>query len=228
MIHELVPDVAARVASEELHAEPADPLVFPAEQAALRRAAPKRRREYTTVRHCARLALARLDVAPMAIINGPDRAPIWPPGIVGSLTHTSGYHAAVVARSWYLASVGIDAEPDEPLSPTVFDRVVTAPERAHLATLPATGPAWDRVLFCAKESTYKAWYPLARRWLGFDDAQVSIQPDDGTLVVTLPVAGSLVAGRELHTLAGRWAARDGHVSSAVTVPATRTPRRLNP
>jgi 4'-phosphopantetheinyl transferase EntD len=31
---------------------------------------------------------------------------------------------------------------------------------------------WDRVLFCIKESTYKAWFPLTHRWLGFEDASV--------------------------------------------------------
>ena len=34
--------------------------------------------------------------------------------------------------------------------------------------------AWDRLLFSAKESVYKAWFPLARCWLGFEDVTVHV------------------------------------------------------
>jgi 4'-phosphopantetheinyl transferase EntD len=49
-------------------------------------------------------------------------------------------------------------------------RLENAPDRRH----------WDRVLFSAKESLYKAWFPLTRRWLDFKDVQVTIERTEGT------------------------------------------------
>ena len=73
-------------------------VLFRAEAAAVTKAVPKRRAEYAAVRHCARTALGRLGVPPVPILSGPDRAPRWPPGIIGALTHCEGYRAAAVAR----------------------------------------------------------------------------------------------------------------------------------
>jgi 4'-phosphopantetheinyl transferase EntD len=79
--------------------------------------------------------------------------------------------------------------------------------------------SWDRLLFSAKESVYKAWFPLARRWLGFDQADITIGALDGTFTARLLVPGPLVAGSALTVLHGRWAADQGLVATAVVIPA---------
>jgi 4'-phosphopantetheinyl transferase EntD len=81
------------------------------------------------------------------------------------------------------------------------------------------GTCWDRLLFCAKEATYKAWFPLARRWLGFEDADVIISATDGTFEVRLLVPAPVGGGSLLAGFAGRWLARDGLLLTAVTVLA---------
>lgn len=216
MIGALLPPEAR---AAESFGELAGAELLPAEQALVATAVPKRVAEVTTVRACARRALADLGLPPAPILTGPSREPLWPDGVVGSLTHCAGYRAAAVARRTDLASVGIDAEPHDRLPDGVLDHVSLPDEREHLAALPA-GTHWDRLLFSAKESVYKAWWPLARRWLGFEDARLTFDPAAGTFAATLLV-GDLpsVAGRPLAAVSGRYAVEAGYVVTAVVVPA---------
>ena len=205
----------------ETREDPADAVLFPEEVAYVAKAVPKRQREFTTARHCARTALARIDVPPGPILRGDKGAPVWPEGVVGSMTHCLGYRAAVVARAGAVISVGVDAEPAEPLSdPGVLELVSDEKERAALAALAVTEPAvpWDRLLFSAKETVYKAWFPLARRWLGFGDAHLDIRAD-GTFSAALLVEGPVVAGARLTGFSGTWLVRDGVVVTAIVMRA---------
>ncbi|ARX81898.1 4'-phosphopantetheinyl transferase [Streptomyces alboflavus] len=205
----------------ETREDPADAVLFPEEVAYVAKAVPKRQREFTTARHCARTALARIDVPPGPILRGDKGAPVWPEGVVGSMTHCLGYRAAVVARAGAVISVGVDAEPAEPLSdPGVLELVSDEKERAALAALAVTEPAvpWDRLLFSAKETVYKAWFPLARRWLGFEDAHLDIRAD-GTFSAALLVEGPVVAGARLTGFSGTWLVRDGVVVTAIVMRA---------
>jgi 4'-phosphopantetheinyl transferase EntD len=86
------------VASSEAFDDAPDAVLIPAEVAVISRAVEKRRREFQTVRHCARRALDELGLPPAAIPPGGHREPLWPPGVVGSLTHCTGYRAAAVAH----------------------------------------------------------------------------------------------------------------------------------
>ena len=205
----------------EMFTDPPGARLLPAEEAALGDAGAKRRAEFTTTRICARQALLRLGLAGVPVIPGPDRAPRWPAGVVGSITHCPGYRAAVVARAGRYASLGIDAEPVGPLPDLVVRRIALNSERVWLAELAATRPGvcWDRLLFSAKESVYKAWYPLARRWLGFRDARLTVDPQQATFHAELLVPGPTFGTGELTGFTGRWLVRDGFVLTAIAVPA---------
>ncbi|HEY0700936.1 MAG TPA: 4'-phosphopantetheinyl transferase superfamily protein, partial [Micromonospora sp.] len=185
----------------------------PEEEARVARAVDKRRREFTTARECARRALRELGRPVTVVPSGPKGEPVWPAGVVGSITHCDGYRAAVVARAETLPTVGIDAEPHGPLPEGVQDAIAVPAEHKWLAELLAERPTvcWDKLLFSAKESVYKAWYPLARRWLGFEDAELIFDPDAGTFTARLLVPGPTYAGREVTGFAGRWLVRDGLV-----------------
>ena len=121
-----------------------------------------------------REALASLGQAPGPITAGPSREPKWPSGLVGSITHTNGFRAAAVAPQSVVASIGIDAEQNEPLPDGIEKLVCVEGELEMLAALTGARPEvqWGRLLFSAKESIYKAWYPLTNRWLGFDDVRL--------------------------------------------------------
>ena len=216
MIAQLLP--AAVVAADTFGDLPAATLL-PEEQVAIVRSVNRRRREFTTVRACARTALARLGVEPVAIVPGVDGAPTWPVGIVGSMTHCRGYRAAAVALGEDVVTIGLDAERAEPLPDGVLDVVASAEERIHLTRLAAERPdvCWDRLLFSVKESVYKAWFPLTRRWLGFEHATVTIDCADGTFAARLRGAAQLAAGMGITGFTGNWMVRDGLALTAITV-----------
>jgi 4'-phosphopantetheinyl transferase EntD len=210
MIATLVPASA----SAEMFSDAPESTMFPVEAAAVAGAVTQRRREFGTVRYCARKALRQLGVPPVPIIPDVNRAPRWPAGVVGSMTHCAGYRAAVVARSRELGGVGIDAEPHAPLPPAAGDLTLREEERQRLFALADAHPSlhWDRIVFCAKEAVYKAWFPLTRRWLDFPDVSVTVHVD-GTFDARLRVPGPPA----LDGFGGKWVVGRGLVVAATSV-----------
>jgi 4'-phosphopantetheinyl transferase EntD len=211
----------AEAVAEEAFGDPPGVALFPEEEAVIARAVDKRRREFTTARACARAALARLGLPPVPIVPGLRGAPQWPDGVVGSMTHCAGYRACAIARDRDLLTIGLDAEPHEKLPDGVLAAVSSEEERKRLAVLAAAVPSthWDRMLFSAKESVYKAWFPLTRRWLGFEDASVTIDPDKGAFTAQLLVDGPQVNDVPLTGFTGRWLIGGGLIITAIAVPA---------
>jgi 4'-phosphopantetheinyl transferase EntD len=218
MIEEILPP---EVAAAEAFGDAPAAVLFPEEEAAIARAVATRRREFTTGRACARAALTRLGVPPGPIVPGFRGAPQWPPGVTGSITHCAGYRASAVARLADVAALGLDAEPHGALPAGVLERIAVPQEQAWLPELAAAlpGVSWDRLLFCAKESVYKAWFPLTGRWLGFEQAAITVEPGAGTFRAELLEPGEALDGRRLAGFDGRWLVREGLVLTAITVPA---------
>ena len=221
LLSSVLPDDPANLAASELYSDPPNLAPLPEEEPLIARSVAKRRNEFITVRHCARLALQELGQRPVPILKGEKGEPRWPDGIVGSLTHTQGFRGAVVARQAAVRSVGIDAEPHDVLPDGVLDAIAIAEERAEMTTLPH-GMHWDRILFCAKEATYKTWFPLTRRWLGFEDAHVVFDTDPGVetsgqFVSKLLVDGATSSGPALDALRGRWSVQRGLVLTAIVL-----------
>ncbi|GGU09282.1 4'-phosphopantetheinyl transferase family protein [Streptomyces violascens] len=202
--------------------------LFPEERALMAGVGAGRRREFTTVRHCARLALRELGVAPAPLLPDAEGAPRWPAGTVGSMTHCRGYRAAVAARRAEVRALGIDAEPHRPLREGVLASVALPEERAHQAALVRLDAAirWDRLLFCAKEATFKAWFPgNARagpvRPSSLHDIHVILRPavpdrhrNGGTF------HAQVLPGRPGATaFQGHWLATENFLLTAVAVPA---------
>jgi 4'-phosphopantetheinyl transferase EntD len=219
MIAELLPEAIAAVDTRE---ERLDIELFPQELAALERAVEKRRREFITARACAREALALLGLPPSPIVNGERGQPLWPAGVLGSITHCDGYRACALARAGgELVGLGIDAEPNEPLPDGVLGELARAEELAQLAGLARTVPdiQWNRLLFSAKEAVYKVWFPLARCWLGLEDATVAFDAAARTFRVRLLKPWPAQVGSLPPVLQGRWLARDGLLLTAIALHA---------
>lgn len=211
MIEELLP---SEVASVVAFGDDPSAYLLPEESAQLGWAVENRVREFATARMCARRALERLGVPPTAIMRGPHREPIWPSGIVGSITHCSGYRAAAVAAKSRVLTVGIDAEIHQELPTGVLAEVTSASERCRLAEHPG-GIHWDRLLFSAKESVYKAWFPVTGVWLDFEDVEVSFMPRKGAFCARLLVSPSVLVAGGLLGFTGRFMVRDGLVLTAI-------------
>jgi 4'-phosphopantetheinyl transferase EntD len=142
--------------------------------------------------------------------------------VTGSITHCAGYRAAVVGLTRDVVSLGVDAEPNEALPDNeMLGLIALHEERVRIGEFAAgiPGIAWDRLLFSAKESVYKTWFPLALCWLGFESADIVIDPDEGTFTARLLVQGPPVNGAPLTQLRGRWLAERGLLVTAIVIPS---------
>jgi 4'-phosphopantetheinyl transferase EntD len=191
--------------------------LWPAEAACIRRAVSKRRREFTAGRLCAREALAKLGVRGFPLVVGEARVPVWPPGVVGSISHCKGFCGVAVASRGAVAGLGLDVERADPLEPELLARICTPRERERL---PARAGAADpgKLTFCAKESFYKCYFPLTREFLGFQDVEIDFEPGLRGFRARLVRADapSLCGVRELE---GRLAWSDALVFAGVTLRA---------
>ena len=166
------------------------------EEAAIADAATRRQREFTAVRACARRALARAGFRPVPIVPGPSGAPVWPHGVVGSMTHCDGYRACAIGRAEAFAAIGIDAEPHDALPAGVLPMVAGESERAALAVLAARAPGSAGTGSCSarRSRCSRRGSRPPGRWLGFDQRRGGDRPA-GTFAARLLVPGPVVGGR---------------------------------
>lgn len=172
----------------------APPPLWPGEAVAVARAVPLRRREFAAGRAAARAALSDAGLPAAALPPGPDRAPCWPAGLCGSISHTRDLAGALAARRSDWPSVGLDLEPALPLDDALAEMILTA-EDDDGGVLPA--PLAAKLIFSAKEAAFKAQFPLTGLWL--DYPQVALRLSADTFRLTL-------RGTEL---CGRWCMAGG-------------------
>lgn len=151
--------------------------LYPEEERAVAKAVLSRRRQFTAGRCLARQAWQRLGQAPVALLSDEQRVPIWPAGIVGTITHTEIWCAAAVARRGDVAGLGADVEPATPLELSLWHRICRPEERSFLDAQPAPlAGLLAKGLFSAKESIYKALYPRVRVFLDFQGMHIALEP----------------------------------------------------
>ena len=200
-------DDVAFVTSDQLDRAPR---LLPEEDRLLGAVRDSRRREFTLGRACARQCMRALDVEAGPVLIGAGREPVWPAGLVGSITHTGPFAAAAVAPTPALRGIGLDAEPDAPLPSGVLERISTVDERRWVHRVDRAVLAHPgRLLFCAKEATYKVWYPLARRWLDFGEVSVEVDELSGRFV------GRVLVDGPFRVLDGRFSIADGLIMAGI-------------
>lgn len=153
--------------------------LHPEEEIHVARAAEKRRRDFALGRACARAALAGLGHGEAVIAKGDDGAPLWPHGVMGSITHTHGYAAALVGETRNFGGIGIDAERAGGVTPDLWPRLFSPAEQAQIAI--QSDPVLGATLFfSAKEASYKAW--ALKGALAFRDIEIVL--DGGRFIAT--------------------------------------------
>jgi enterobactin synthetase component D / holo-[acyl-carrier protein] synthase len=155
---------------------------FAEETEAIRCAVVKRRREFIAGRQYARSAMSQLgmDAAPIAVL--PSRAPAWPSGLTGSISHSGDVCVAVVAMESTFAGVGIDVESSTPLPIELYATVCRPSE------LSVTAPGsidQAKMLFVVKEAFFKLYHPITNHFLDFLDVSVRLDPARGTFSLEL-------------------------------------------
>ncbi|MEL0435761.1 4'-phosphopantetheinyl transferase family protein [Phycobacter sedimenti] len=153
------------------------PMPFPEELACLSpRAVEKRRREFAAGRAAAHQAIRDLGHDARPILISETRAPVWPEGLTGSITHTKSCAIAAVAPQPDLRAIGIDVEEDTPLKEDLRPAICSPGEQAWLDQQDNPGQM-GKLLFSAKEAAYKCQYAVSQRFFGFDGMELEVEAD---------------------------------------------------
>lgn len=205
--------------------EPGDPaLLFPAEARCLGRAVPKRIQEFAAGRLCARRSLAEFGIADFPIIAASDRQPIWPAALVGSITHSGGFAAAVAAPKTRIAAIGIDSEVVQAVGSEIWPSICAPAELRWVRSLPVDGQgAAVAFLFSAKEAFYKCQYPLTGEWLDFHDLWVTPAPWGAARVAfaVRPARRLAIERYGSPPWTGNSLFHEDYVTAGVAIPAVR-------
>ncbi|MEO8885331.1 MAG: 4'-phosphopantetheinyl transferase superfamily protein [Mucilaginibacter sp.] len=145
---------------------------------------PKRLKDFSTGRYCARRALATIGYKPSAILIGQNNEPLWPHGAVGSISHSGQFTGAVVGLGSHFKCIGIDIETTGKINADMWDMLYTPAEQDFLNSYTGEELAfYTTLLFSFKESFYKMQYPLTHTFLEFTDVEVNLQDDGFKLIV---------------------------------------------
>ncbi|KEJ89260.1 4'-phosphopantetheinyl transferase family protein [Sulfitobacter donghicola] len=188
----------------------------PQESVAVKGAVPSRLSEFHAGRAAARSAMVGLGLPPRPVPMGPDRAPIWPDGLTGSISHSEGACVAAVGeiRDW--AGIGVDLEEATGLDPLLVAEICTKSEQIWLGTQPASERnLLAKLIFSAKEAAYKAQYSITGSLFGFQTLELVIDRDESRFqAVFLTAQGGIPAGS---ILAGSYVYAAGLLVTGVTV-----------
>ena len=194
--------------------------LYPEETAVISACVEKRRREFAASRRCARKALAALGIDNFPLLPGADRAPTWPPGVVGSITHTEGgqegYCGVAIMEGRLARGLGVDAEPRLPLPDELWPHVLDTTEQREARSADDPG-IYARLIFSAKETTYKALYPGTKRFLEFSDVHIEVDFEKGTFFPSLVENGASLEPAYRH-LVGRLAVDHALILTALVIP----------
>lgn len=195
-----------------------EPTIHPEEAAQVERAVEKRRREFSAARGLARSLLFRLGASTGPLLNGPDRAPLFPEGSVGSITHTAGYCGVVVGRATDYVGVGLDVEQAEPLKPELLRMILSDDERDGYDPRDPDALARAKLVFSAKEAAYKAQYALTRNYLGFSAMRIEFdEPASRFRAIFREASGNVFVPGD--ALEGSFRRSPSLVASAVAIRA---------
>jgi 4'-phosphopantetheinyl transferase EntD len=198
---------------------PREASAFEIEEKAVANAVADRRHEFRAARTYARVALQMLGHAPCAIGVGPQRQPIWPEGIVGAITHSDEFAAAIAARAVDYHGLGIDIERNVPLDPDIINLVCRCEERALGSGYLGNDIDMPKLFFVIKEAVFKAYFPRTQAFLDFQNVSVRVDRLNRSFRAIL-VDGSKPPLAGIREFNGRFAHGCGYLAAFVSVAAS--------
>jgi enterobactin synthetase component D len=189
--------------------------------ASIQRSVAKRQTEFLAGRLCAREAMRQLDGRVQVPVIGDDRAPVWPDDLCGSITHSTGWAAALVAHKQHWRGLGLDVEQvmSSERAARLAAEILTADELQRMAQAPEHQVAlWVTLTFSLKEALFKALYPIVLKRFYFEDAELLNWSEDGSarLRLKIDLSEEWHSGKELDA---QFSVQDGQLLSLVAVAA---------
>jgi 4'-phosphopantetheinyl transferase EntD len=163
-------------------------VLHPEEHLLINGASAKRIGEFCAGRYCAHQVLEQLGFSHVPVLKNQHGAPIWPKGIVGSISHSSEMSIAVAARSVDIQALGVDIQyyghpfPDQTFA-TLFRRQEI---RSILNAPPEFVDQYAYSIFASKESALKCIYSAFGHCLEFTDIFIDINFTDGWFLISIP------------------------------------------
>jgi 4'-phosphopantetheinyl transferase EntD len=149
--------------------------LLPEEKQLCARAVEKRKKEVAAGRVLARRLLKKLGYPERPLLNTPDRAPIWPEGVSGSIAHSRSLCIVAMSKAQNIRTLGVDTEEEAPLPDELFGLVLVGEETRWLAAQPASERGvLAKLIFSAKECAYKAQFPLTKKILEFSEVTIEL------------------------------------------------------
>lgn len=148
----------------------------------------KRKAEFSLGRSCAHQALSKFKLESVPILRNPKtREPVWPESIRGSITHSGNFAAVAVGLSKDISGVGIDLEDlSRRINFNISKHVCVKEELEWLKQFNLEQANRNlRIIFSAKESIFKCFFPLSKTYLSFKDASIKINENNSDFSFTL-------------------------------------------
>lgn len=192
------------------------------EQGDIENAVLKRQREFIAGRTSARIALAQMGYTNLPIPRSVSRAPLWPRGVVGSISHNSHYCVAVTSSSNLYRGIGIDVESPSGLPAEFVGLICTPKEMEFLFQRPEpVRGKLAKLFFSAKESVFKCVFPIFREQLEFDDVEITFDLEARTFQAALKTG----TRETVQIIDGRFASSE-HLLLTFAVLPRSVPRHL--
>jgi 4'-phosphopantetheinyl transferase EntD len=187
--------------------------LVPAEEAQLGDVCGKRLAEFAAGRDQARRLIAALTGTAQPLLIGDYRQPLWPDGVIGSISHSDDFCAVAVASTQSISDLGIDVETLEALNPEVEDVVLT---EAELHATESTEGWVRKLIFSIKESNYKCCYHMVKAFIDFKQCEVVLDMDRQAYQSRIICNNHL--GKELRiSVQGRWMLESGHIFTSAII-----------
>ena len=193
-----------------------------AEENLVLKAVEKRKREFRAGRNCAHTLLREASVECPALLKGKQREPGWPEGWVGSISHTQGLCVVAIAPQDLFQSIGLDVEQALPMKDEIKDMICLPEEQDQLVRLRLTpgqelaSLPLDKVIFSAKESIHKTYFPLNYHTLDFLDARVELNPADKSFAATI-IKPEPVPRVPIRDLKGKYCVNQNYVATFIAL-----------
>jgi phosphopantetheine--protein transferase-like protein len=190
--------------------------LYPEERVAIKKAVPKRQQEFGAGRLCARKALTRLGIKKYPLCKGPDGLPVWPDGIIGTISHSHTWCGAAVARHEDLRGIGLDIETIDRVSMQIAKKVLTPAEMEWVNASDKEAQKWLALMFSAKETIFKCVTPVYGKWFGFSDMVIINITEEQSFEAKLndKISAELP---NCSTLIGRYLMHEGNVITGMVL-----------
>lgn len=160
--------------------------IYPEEQNCIQNVVAKRHREFSAGRLCAREVLKKLGIDNFPLLVGSSRQPLWPPGVVGSISHCRDNCIVAASKNTHIAGLGIDVEDSTPLEAGIKSLICSKSEEQWISD--ASKPDsidWAKIIFSAKESVYKCLFPIKNIYLDFKEVKIEFDLQNNKFIIDL-------------------------------------------